>query len=64
MMKKMKIEEFVEVGGVTVKSKVQKTGSSSPFFEKAKALRKKDRHQKLDLAVVKLFCCSGIHLQP
>ena len=61
VMKKGKFEEMVEVGGVsTVKSKVQKITSSSPFFEKAKALGRKDRHQKLDLAVVKLFCCSGI----
>jgi hypothetical protein len=61
VMKKRKIEEVVEVGGVsTVKSKVQKIASSSPFFEKAKALGRKDRHRKLDLAVVKLFCCSGI----
>ena len=59
VMKKRKLEE-VEVGGLTIKSKVQKTASSSPFFEKAKALGRKDQHQKLNLAVVKLFCCSGI----
>lgn len=57
--KKRKLE-VVEVGGVTVKAKVQKTASSSPFFEKAKALGRKDRHLKLDLAIVKLYCCSGI----
>ena len=60
VMKKRKIEEVVEAGGVTVKSKAQKTASSSPFLEKAKALGRKERHRKLDLAVVKLFCCSGI----
>jgi hypothetical protein len=62
VMKKRKLDEVVEVGGVSVKSKLQKTTSesSSPFFEKAKALGRKDRHRKLDLAVVKLFCCSGI----
>jgi hypothetical protein len=30
------------------------------LFEEAKKLGRKERHQKLDLAVVKLFCCSGI----
>jgi hypothetical protein len=59
VVKKRKLED-VAVDGVSVKSKAQKTASSSPFFEKAKALGRKERHQKLDLAVVKLFCCSGI----
>ena len=30
------------------------------WFEEAKKLGRKERHQKLDLTVVKLFCCSGI----
>ena len=30
------------------------------WFEEAKKLGRKDRHQMLDLAIVKLFCCSGI----
>ena len=30
------------------------------LFEEAKKLGRKERHQKLDLAIVKLFCCSGI----
>jgi hypothetical protein len=30
------------------------------LFEEAKKLGRRERHQKLDLAVVKLFCCSGI----
>jgi hypothetical protein len=38
------------------KWKVDETG----WFEEAKKLGRKDRHQKLDLAVVKLICCSGI----
>ena len=38
------------------KRKLDDTG----FFEEAKKLGRKERHQKLDLAVVKLFCCSGI----
>jgi hypothetical protein len=30
------------------------------LFEEAKKLGRKERHQRLDLAVVKFFCCSGI----
>ncbi|KAF8817215.1 hypothetical protein BYT27DRAFT_7247457 [Phlegmacium glaucopus] len=33
---------------------------SSAFFDEAKKLRKRERHQKLDLAIVKLFCVTGI----
>ena len=38
------------------KRKVDETG----WFEEAKKLGRKERHRKLDLAVVKLICCSGI----
>lgn len=40
VIKKRKLEE-VEIGGLTIKSKVQKTTSSS-FFEKVKVLGRKD----------------------
>ena len=44
-------------GHVAVKKrKVDETG----WFEEVKKLGRKERHQKLDLAVVKLFCCAGI----
>ena len=41
---------------VTKKRKLDETG----LFEEAKKLGRRERHRKLDLAVVKLFCCSGI----
>jgi hypothetical protein len=33
---------------------------TSELYEEAKKLGRRDRHLKLDLAVVKFFCCSGI----
>jgi hypothetical protein len=41
---------------VLKKRKVEETG----WFDDAKKLGRKERHRKLDLAVVKLICCSGI----
>jgi hypothetical protein len=41
---------------VSKKRKVEEMG----WFDEAKKLGHKERHQKLDLAVVKLICCSGI----
>ena len=43
-------------GGRVKKRKLDETA----WFEEAKKLGRKDRHQKLDLTIVKLFCCSGI----
>lgn len=46
-----------ESGQVVVKKrKLDETA----WFEEAKKLGRKDRHRMLDLAIVKLFCCSGI----
>jgi hypothetical protein len=55
-----------EVGGViAVKKRKLNDGcasssKTSQLYEHAKRLGRKERHDKLHLAVVKLFCCSGI----
>ncbi|KAF8803039.1 hypothetical protein BYT27DRAFT_7260382 [Phlegmacium glaucopus] len=36
------------------------TQKSSAFFDEAKNLGKREGHQKLDLAIVKLFCVTGV----
>ena len=45
-----------QVVAVSKKRKIDKTG----WFEEAKKLGCRDHHQKLDLAIIKLICCSGI----
>jgi hypothetical protein len=56
-----------EVGRVITLKKIKfndgsAAGSSktSQLYNQTETLGRKDRHQKLDLAVVKFFCCSGI----
>jgi len=58
-------ESNVGTGVVALKKRKLNDGSAgnsktSELYEEAKKLGRKDRHLKLDVAVVKFFCCSGI----
>ena len=59
-------ESKVGTGVVALKKRKLDDGSAagnsktSELYEEAKKLGRKDRHLKLDVAVVKFFCCSGI----
>ena len=53
---KVENEDGGRVVAILKKRKAEETG----WFEEAKKLGRKERHEKLDLAVVKLICCSGI----
>jgi hypothetical protein len=47
-------------GGRDVAMLKKRKADEMDWFEEAKKLGRKERHEKLDLAVVNLICCSGI----